>query len=93
MWLEYSESVLDIISGDGLGDNEYGLLVERSLRARTLESLLESSLWRFNSRCSGVRLPRGGLEEIDLAYIGISFSSYGFNVPFNIGGLICCGKN
>jgi len=93
VWFEYSESVLDIISGEGLGDNEYGLLIDRSLRMCTLDSLRESSLCLFNSLCSGVRLLRGGLEEIDLAYIGMSFSSYGFNVEFNIGGVICCGKN
>lgn len=83
-----SERLLDIISGDGRGDNEYGLLVDRSLLICTLESLLDKSLCLFSSLCSGVRLPLGGLEDIDRAYIGMEFS-YGFKVLLGIGGLIC----
>lgn len=72
---ENSERLLVSISGDGCGDRLYGLLVERSLRKIAFESLRATSLWRFNSLCSGVRLGLGGLDEIDRAYIGISLGS------------------
>ena len=77
--------------GDVLCDTEYGLLSDRSLRTLVLESLRAWSRWRFSSLCSGVRLPRGGLDERDRAYIGMSLgSSYGVNCPEVIGGLNCC---
>ena len=72
---ENSERLLDSISGEGWGDMVYGLLVDRSLRIRTFESLRATSRWRFNSLCSGVRFARGGLDEIDRAYIGMSLGS------------------
>jgi hypothetical protein len=91
---ENSERLLDSISGDGCGDIVYGLLVERSRRICALESLRATSRWRFNSLCSGVRAGRGGLDEIDRAYIGMSFESKpGVRVPAVIGGLICWDRN
>jgi hypothetical protein len=74
----YSGRVLGRRSGEVFWETIYGLLwllADLSLLMRVLESLLAWSRWRFSSLCSGVRLPRGGLEESDLAYTGMSLGS------------------
>ena len=65
--LLYSGSVRGMRSGEVRFETTYGLLTERSLRARVLESRLAWSRCLFNSLCSGVSDARGGLDERERA--------------------------
>jgi hypothetical protein len=59
-----------LTGGDWLAEGYAWLLIPRRTRTFVFESLLAWSRCRFSSRCSGVKIGRGGLDVKDLEPLG-----------------------